>query len=100
MIFIARLWLHATCDLSEYEGFEREAATISKLHGGRIERAFRLYESQSEDEPFEIHLVFFPNEAAFESYRSDPRTIALSEKRKSLIARTEIWRGEEVTYGF
>ena len=98
MLLIVRVWLAPGCDLSEYQGFEREAATIMKSHGGRIERAFRVHEAHIEDEPFEIHVVSFPDESAFTSYRNDARTRALAEKRDRLLARTEIWSADEVSY--
>ena len=47
-----------------------------------------------------MHLVAFPDEEAFAAYRDDERTLALKEQREKLIARTEIWRGSEINYGF
>lgn len=69
-------------------------------HGGRIERAFRVNAPSDSDEPFEVHLVSFPDEAAFSAYRNDAQIVALAKERERLIARTEIWTGAEVNYGF
>ncbi len=99
MNLIVRLWLHPDCDIGHYEQLEREAGAVLKSHGARIERAFRAAQAH-EAEPFEIHFVHFPDEAAFAAYRDDPCTRALNARREALIARTEIWRGEEVIYGF
>ena len=79
---------------------ERTAARLMAQHGGRIERAFRRDATHGSEEPFEVHLVAFPNEEAFAAYRDDARTLALKEQRERLIARTEIWRGNEINYGF
>jgi len=98
MNLIIRLWLHPDCDIRQYEDFEREAGAIIKSHGGRIERAFRTLQAH-ETEPFEIHLVYFPDEAAFAAYRNDRRTLALRTRRETLVSRTEMWWGEEVMYG-
>lgn len=96
MTLIVHLWLRGD-DVRAFEEFEREAAAIMASHGGRVERAFRTLHLQ-QDEPFEIHLVVFRDEEAFEAYRSDARTLSLSERREQIIARTEIWRGDEVMY--
>ncbi len=97
---VVRIWPHPEADVAEYEEFEREAASIMKAYDGRIERAFRVQAAPESDEPFEVHLVSFPDEAAFAAYRGDARTLALTERRERLIARTEIWRGAQVNYGF
>lgn len=97
---VVRLWLHPETNIAEYEAFERKAAELMKSHTGKIERVFRSENTQTSDEPFEIHLVVFPDEAAFEAYRSDSRIATLAQKRERLISRTEIWRGAEVNYGF
>ncbi|BCM91576.1 hypothetical protein IAD21_03451 [Abditibacteriota bacterium] len=95
---IVRLWLHPEANVAEFEEFERAVAQILQNHGGRIERAFRTEEPTNGNEPFEIHLVSFPDDEAFKSYRSDELTLALAPQRERLIARTEIWRGIEVNY--
>jgi uncharacterized protein (DUF1330 family) len=97
---IVRLWLRDEANIGEFEKFERAAAGVMAQHGGSIERAFRRKETQESEEPFEVHLVKFPDAEAFAAYRDDDRTLALKEQRERLIARTEIWRGNEINYGF
>ena len=55
------------------ERFQRyEAAVIPLLaeHGGQLERRLR-----SEDGRTEVHIVRFPSDARFASYRDDPRRV-------------------------
>ncbi len=44
-------------------------------------------------QPYEIHVVSFPDEAAFNAYRADPATMGLQQKRDSIIARTVAFAG-------
>lgn len=83
------LWLKG--DVREFEEFERAAARIMAKHGGRIESVVRLPESGG---PFEVHVVTFPDEPAFEAYRDDPRFRDLQALRERAISRTEVRRGE------
>jgi uncharacterized protein (DUF1330 family) len=96
LLLTIRLWLN-TSDIAAYEEFERNAARIMAKHGGCIERAIRINTSDDPDGPFEIHIVSFPDHAAFERYRNDPETQALAELRAQLIARTEILFGADTT---
>jgi uncharacterized protein (DUF1330 family) len=96
LLLIARLWLN-TSDITAYENFERTAARIMAKHGGRIERAIRINTSDDPDAPFEIHIVSFPDGAAFDAYRNDPETVALAEQRAQVIARTDILFGTDVS---
>lgn len=100
MFLIVQLWVRDGCDAREFEKYEREAAQVMQMHGGRIERAFRSSETRSENEPFEVHIVWFPDEGAFTAYRNDARLVALREGRDALIERTEVWCGSEANYGF
>jgi uncharacterized protein (DUF1330 family) len=96
LLFIVRLWLNSS-DIAAFEEFERNAARIMAQHGGRIERAIRITADNDPDAPFEIHIVSFPDHAAFESYRNDPETQALAGVRAQLIARTELFFGADAT---
>jgi uncharacterized protein (DUF1330 family) len=91
---VVSLWLK-TADVAAFEAFERAAALVMAKHGGRIDRVVRRTDTDAGDGPFEVHVVSFPDWSAFDSYRSDPAFKALLPQRERLIARTEIWRGEE-----
>lgn len=83
---IVSLWLKNE-DITGFEAFEGKAATIMARHGGKIERAIRL-ENPSDDRPFEVHVLTFPDAQAFAAYRADPALTALAEMRQQVIART------------
>ncbi len=89
LCLVVSLWLRG--DVDEFEEFERAAARIMARHGGRMESVVRCPEG---DGPFEVHVVSFPDEAAFQSYRDDPRLQDLQPLRERAISRTEVRRGE------
>jgi len=89
---VVNLWLKGD-DVAGFEAFERAAAEIMTKHGGRIEHVVRR--SEPGDGPFEMHVVTFPSEAALGAYRADPLLKELAPLRERVIARTEIWRGEQ-----
>ncbi len=91
---VVSLWLK-TDDVAAFEQFERAAALVMAKHGGRIDRVVRGSDAEAPDCPFEVHVVSFPDWDAFEAYRGDPQLKDLLPLRERLIARTEIWRGEE-----
>jgi hypothetical protein len=99
IVRIVSVWLRAGANVAAFVAFERKAAAIMAAHGGRIERAIRPV-GAGEGAPFEVHLVSFPDEAAFDSYRADPQTLALHAERELVIARTEVISGiETAPYG-
>jgi hypothetical protein len=91
LIRVVSLWVHPGQEAA-FEAFEREAARIMARHGGRIDQAIRLDATAEEarESPFEIHIVSFPDEAAFDAYRTDSDVLALRERRDRIVARTEI----------
>jgi uncharacterized protein (DUF1330 family) len=75
-----------------FDAFEAHAATVMARHGGAIERVIAI------DAPArEVHVVYFPDRAAWDAYRGDPDLAALGELRARGIAATEILVGEDVT---
>jgi uncharacterized protein (DUF1330 family) len=93
MILVATLVVKPDA-VEAFRDYERRAAAIMERHGGRIERAVTL-RPNGEDQFFrEVHVVFFPDEAALNSYRDDPEFKALAPLRESCIAATEIRYGE------
>jgi uncharacterized protein (DUF1330 family) len=80
-----------------FEEYERTAASIMELYGGRIEKAIRCSDADgSAGGPFEIHIVTFPDEDAFQAYRQDKHFLNLAALRQSVIVRTEINQGIEI----
>jgi len=93
---LVSLWLKGG-DVAGFEAFERRAAQRLARHGGRIERALRSAPAHpGADEPFEVHLVSFPDRRAYEAWRADAETRALAPVRDTVIARSEILELREV----
>lgn len=93
-ILIVSLWIHPGQE-SAFEAFERDAARIMGKHGGRIDQAVRVAPGRA-GEPFEVHLVSFPDQAAATAYAADPEMPAMLQKRAGIIARTERLVGQMV----
>ena len=82
----------------DFRRFETAAAAIMARHGGAIERTVRSLPASPDDGSGtfrELHLVRFPDEAAFRSYRADPELAALAELREAAIVATELWTGTD-----
>lgn len=89
---IIQLWIQDG-EAAAFEAFEREAAQVMARHDGRIDCAIRLKAAPSA--PFEMHVVSFPDEAAFEAYGADPERAALQNRRDSVIVQTAVIEGFE-----
>ena len=92
LTFIVSIWLKDN-DVAGFESFERQAATIMAGHGGRVETVVRC--GGKDGTPFEVHVVSFPDAAAAGAYRADPRLVKLFPLRERVIARTEVWAGQQ-----
>ncbi len=92
LTFIVSIWLKDN-DVAGFESFERQAAAIMAAHGGRVENVVRCGGEGSV--PFEVHVVSFPDAAAAGAYRADPRLLNLLPLRDRVIARTEVWTGQQ-----
>lgn len=95
VVIVASLWIRDGRE-AEYIAFEREAVALMQRFGGVLDDVVRMERSEDGgDSPSEIHLVRFPNRAAFDRYRTDPSTLELAERRNSVIERTEIRFGRD-----
>jgi uncharacterized protein (DUF1330 family) len=74
-------------DLSAYED---TVLALMPRHGGRV--VSRVRRIDGEEGPIEVQLIDLPDEAALESYRTDPARVALAETHRSVIERTEVIR--------
>jgi uncharacterized protein (DUF1330 family) len=81
--------------IEAFRRFERAAARIMAQHGGAIERAVVLRADANATLLREIHIVTFPDDEAFEAYRSDPQLRDLVALRDACVVATEILVGEE-----
>jgi uncharacterized protein (DUF1330 family) len=70
--------------------YEDTVLALMPRHGGRV--VSRVRRLEGEDGPLEVQLIDLPDEAALESYRTDPARVALAETHRSVIERTEVIR--------
>jgi hypothetical protein len=81
--------------LDQFRAFERHAATVMTRHGGRIERTVVVSPPGSPDLLKEVHVVTFPDEAAYRAYRDDPRRGELAHLRDESVVHSEVLAGED-----
>ena len=89
---VVSLWIHDG-RVAEFEAFERAAARLMARYGGAIERAVRVAGGNGPDTPFEVHVVSFPGQEAFDAYRADREVAALAVGRTVAIAKTVVLVG-------
>ena len=80
---------------AEFERFETAATAIMRRHGGAIERRVALEPGEGADRPHEVHVVTFPDRAAFDRYRADPDLAPLAALRAQAIRDTVVWFGAD-----
>jgi catechol 2,3-dioxygenase-like lactoylglutathione lyase family enzyme/uncharacterized protein (DUF1330 family) len=86
--------LHVDPDaIAAFEEYETRAAPLLSRHGGRLES--RIHCSPAPGAPHEVHVVSFPDAAAFDAYRADPEYAALAEERSRVIRATTVIAGSE-----
>lgn len=93
-VVVAALYVRPGAEKA-FARFEEQALAIVREHRGQLERALRP--PRAADAPFEIHVLSFPSESAFDAYRQDPRMAALASLRQSAVERTVFWSGADVS---
>jgi uncharacterized protein (DUF1330 family) len=93
---VIALWIHPG-QAASFEAYEQKAAKIMRRYGAKIERTVRLSEADpiSVDPPFEVHVLSFPEKAAFASYRNDDELKSLALDRAAAIRLSTIWTGSD-----
>jgi hypothetical protein len=91
---VARLTV-ARDALSDFHQFEHRAAAVMRAHGGRIEQTVVLDADAAAPTLVEVHIVTFPDAAAWASYRDDPALRRLQGLRERAVVATEIEEGVE-----
>jgi hypothetical protein len=81
--------------LDTFHAFERAAARVMAKYGGAIERVILLSAGDLPDVHREVHVVSFPDRAAFDAYRADPALTALAPLRAQAVLDTKVEEGEE-----
>ena len=96
LVLVATLTVRRAAQAA-FRQYETAAARIMSRHGGTIERVIELEGEESAETFREVHIVTFPDRAAFDAYRADPEIVALAALRKSAIVNTEILFGRDLT---
>jgi uncharacterized protein (DUF1330 family) len=81
---------------AEYERFENAVAKVITRHGGAVERRIALEPGGDSARPHEVHILTFPDRAAFERYRTDPEIPTLAAQRAEAIQETTYWIGADL----
>jgi hypothetical protein len=63
-------------------------------HGGKIERTVVAPVENDDTLLKEIHIVTFPDQAAFDAYRRDPALAGVAHLRERAVVATEVMIGE------
>ena len=92
LTLVVMLFIHAGHE-SGFEVFESNAAEIMRRYGGAIERRIRCAGQPDSGEPYEVHIVTFPDQQALDRYRKDPELAQLAELRAKAIHHTVVWQG-------
>lgn len=87
-------------DAEAFDQFERQAAAIMEDHGGRLDSAFRPNVADLQTPAVdEVHVLKFPDHAAFDRYTSDDRLTALAALREKAISQSTVYvSATEVDY--
>ena len=80
--------------LDDFRAFERRAAAVMAAHGGRIERTVVGPAEGRPELLVEVHVVTFPDQAAFAAYRADPRLREVAHLRDGSVVQTAMFTGE------
>jgi len=62
-------------DLEAFDSYEAAVLAVLPEHGGRLELRVRAMDASKE-----THLLYFPDEAAYERFRADPRRTAVQDQ--------------------
>ena len=86
--------LVAVVDLVEAETgrqYEDRVLVLLKRHGGRLERRLR-----STDGLTEVHLLWFPSQAAYDAFLADPRRAEIRAELGDGVPTSRVVQVEEV----
>jgi uncharacterized protein (DUF1330 family) len=95
LTLVVMLFVHPGHE-NEFGEFESSATKIMHRYGGAIERRIRCADSSDESQPYEIHVVTFPDQKSLGRYREDPELQSLAQLRAQAIHHTVIWQGRDL----
>lgn len=79
-------------DVGLFDAYEASVLPLVPEHGGRVVARVRALDGRSE-----THLLFFPDQTAFEAYRDDPRRAAARSHWESSRATLTVQVVEEIS---
>lgn len=91
MIVVALLTVHRA-ELARFRAYETVAIARARAHGGALERVIELAEPDPARHR-ELHVLRFPDAAAFAAFRADPALAAWQADRAAAVIATEVWTG-------
>ena len=91
MIVVALLTVHRA-ELARFRAYEAFAIARARAHGGALERVIELTDPDP-DRHRELHVLRFPDAAAFAAFRADPALAARQADRAAAVIATEVWTG-------
>ena len=62
-------------------------------YGGSIEKVIRTGQEGWSENPFEIHVVSFPDQEKFTAYRADQNVSSMASEREAVILKTIVVTG-------
>ena len=86
---VVSLWIRPGAT-AEFEAYERKAARIMRKYGGSIEKVIRIGQEGWSENPFEIHVVSFPDQEKFAAYRADQELASIAPDREAVILKTTV----------
>ena len=75
---------------AELVAYEDHVLGLLPAHGARVRS--RVRRAEPGEGPYEVHVLEFPDEHAFDAYMADPARVARADQRDRAISRTEVLR--------
>ena len=83
-----------------FHSFEDKVLPLLKDHDGelmyRIRPVQESFIENSQDLPYEVHLVSFKSKAGFESYAKDPRRLACLDEKNASVEKIVLIEGVQL----
>jgi hypothetical protein len=64
-----------------------------RKYGGSIETVVRIGQEGWSENPFEIHVVSFPDQEKFAAYRADREASSMASEREAVVLKTIVVTG-------
>ncbi len=78
-------------DLDALRTYERRVLPLVANHGGRLITAFEPAGRGTPGIPDEVHVLEFPSEDEFASFRDDPRRTALADDQAAALSGATVF---------